>query len=263
MVDLQVLLPNEAPDLDPRQFAELAQLAEELGYESVWLPDHVLPPGPFGEVYGGVYEPLVTLAYVAAATERIGLGTSVLILPLREPYVLAKQVATLSRLSGGRLVLGVGVGWNAEEFAEVGADFAGRGKRTDETLDLLERLFTTGRGPSGGYFEPGPAARVPILVGGNSTVALRRAARAGDAWLSAGLDPAAFAERARTLAGLTTDRRVKPLARMEWSGDRADLDRAVTDYHAYAAAGAAAVAVHFGANAGYADRMRAFADAVR
>jgi probable F420-dependent oxidoreductase len=262
-MDLQVVLPNEAPDLGPGQFAELARLAEELGYESVWLPDHVLPPGPFGEVYGGVYEPLVTLAYVAAATERIGLGTSVLILPLREPYVLAKQVATLSRLSGGRLVLGVGVGWNAEEFAEVGADFAGRGKHTDETLDLLERLCTTGRGPSGGYFEPRLAARVPILVGGNSMPALRRAARTGDAWLGVQLDPAAFAERARTLAGLAADRPVRPMTRMEWSGDQAALDRAVADYHAYAAAGAAAVALHFGPNAGYADRMRAFADAVR
>jgi probable F420-dependent oxidoreductase len=262
-MDLQALLPNEAPDLDPRRFAELARTAEELGYESVWLPDHVLPPGPFGEVYGGVYEPLVTLAYVAAATERIGLGTSVLILPLREPYVLAKQVATLSRLSGGRLFLGIGVGWNDAEFAEVGADFAGRGRRTDETLTLLDRLFTTGRGPSGGYFEPRPAARVPILVGGNSTVALRRAAHAGDAWLSAGLDPAAFAERVRTLAGLAADRRVKPMARMEWSGDEAGLDRAVADYHAYAAAGAAAVAVHFGKDAGYEQRMRAFAAAVR
>ncbi|SEO54610.1 TIGR03619 family F420-dependent LLM class oxidoreductase [Amycolatopsis saalfeldensis] len=262
-MDLQVVLPDEAPDLDPGQFAGLARSAEELGYESVWLPDHVLPPGPFGEVYGGVYEPLVTLAYIAAATERIGLGTSVLILPLREPYVLAKQVATLSRLSGGRLVLGVGVGWNAEEFAEVGVDFSGRGRRTDETLELLERLFTTGRGPSGGHFEPRPAAHVPILVGGNSTVALRRAARAGDAWLSAGLDPTAFAERARTLAVLAEDRPVKPMARMEWSGDRADLDRAVADYHAYEAAGAAAVAVHFGPDGGYEERMRVFAEAVR
>lgn len=241
---LQVVLPNESPDMDPGRPAELARHAEELGYETAWLPDHVLPPGPFGQVFGGVYEPLITLTHVAARTETIRIGTSILILPLREPFVLAKQVATLDALSGHRLTLGVGVGWNEPEFAEVGADFASRGPRTDETLALLERLFSTGRGPGGGYFEPRPG-HVPLMIGGNSPVALRRAARVGDSWLSAGLEPAEFGERVAKLR--TFDRHVEAVARIEWSPE--------VDLAAYAAAGADAVAVHFGAEAGYEERM--------
>ncbi len=99
---LGVVLPNEAADADPREIARLAQRAEELGYASVWLPDHLLPPQPFGDVYGGVHEALILLANIAARTERITLGTSVLILPLREPVLLAKQLATLERLAPGR-----------------------------------------------------------------------------------------------------------------------------------------------------------------
>src|SRR2546426_6128070 len=81
---LEVVLPNEQPDLDPRRPAELARLAEGLGYHAAWLPDHLIPPGAYGEVFGGVYEPLVTLGHIAARTERIRLGTSVLIVPLRD-----------------------------------------------------------------------------------------------------------------------------------------------------------------------------------
>lgn len=241
---LQVVLPNETPGMDPGRPAELARHAEELGYETAWLPDHVLPPGPFGDVFGGVYEPLITLAHIAARTETIRLGTSVLILPLREPFVLAKQAATLDALSGHRLALGIGVGWNEPEFAEVGADFANRGRRTDEMLALLEQLVTTGRGPGGGYFEP-RRGHIPLMIGGNSTVALRRAARIGDSWLSAGLGPAEFGERVAKLREF--ERPVKAVARVEWA---ADLDIAT-----YAAVGADAVAVHFGAEAGYEERM--------
>ncbi|SFO63048.1 TIGR03619 family F420-dependent LLM class oxidoreductase [Amycolatopsis rubida] len=250
----QVVLPNESPDLTPHRLADLARLAEELGYESVWLPDHVLPPEPFGEVFGGVYEPLATLAYLAAATERVQLGTSVVIVPLREPHLLAKQAATIDRLSGHRLVLGVGAGWNEPEFAELGADFPRRGATVDETLSLLEQLFTTGRGRSGGYFEPRPEGRIPILVGGNSTVALRRAVRAGDQWLSAGLSPGTFAERVAKLDQLDPERRVRRIARQQF-----DEKTAVQTYRAYREAGADAVALHFGGDEGYEERMAGFA----
>jgi probable F420-dependent oxidoreductase len=257
---LEVVLPNEQPDLAPGRPAELARLAEDLGYRTAWLPDHLIPPGAFGDVFGGVYEPLVTLAHIAALTSRIRLGTSVLIVPLREPFALAKQVATVDRLSGHRFDLGVGTGWNEPEFAEVGSDFRTRGKRTDATLDLLAELFRTGRGPGGGYFEPRPAGPVPITVGGNSAAALRRAARVGSAWQSAGLSPAEFGQRAGTLKELAAGRAVRVTARMEWDGT--DLGAAVARFRAYILAGADAVAVHFGPAEGFDRRMTAFAEAV-
>jgi probable F420-dependent oxidoreductase len=257
---LDVVLPNEQPDLDPARPAELARLAEELGYRTAWLPDHLIPPGAYGEVFGGVYEPLVTLAHIAARTSRIRLGTSVLIVPLREPFALAKQVATLDRLSGHRFDLGVGSGWNEPEFAEVGADFGERGRRTDATLDLLAELFRTGRGPGGGYFEPRPAGPVPITVGGNSAVALRRTARIGSGWMSAGLSPAEFGERVERLRGLANGRETRCVARMEWDGT--DLAAAVARYRAYILAGADAVAVHFGSAEACEQRMTTFAEAV-
>src|SRR3954466_1103136 len=257
---LEVVLPNERPDLDPARAAELARRAEDLGYHAAWLPDHLIPPGAFGDVFGGVYEPLVTLAHIAGRTDRIRLGTSVLIVPLREPFALAKQVATLDALSGHRFDLGVGTGWNEPEFAEVGADFRTRGKRTDATLDLLAELLRTGRGPGGGYFEPRPAGPVPITVGGNSDVALRRAARIGSGWMSAGLSPDGFGERAEKLTGMTNGRETRLTARMEWNGD--DLGAAIARFRAYILAGADAVAVHFGPAEDYGQRMTVFAEGV-
>jgi probable F420-dependent oxidoreductase len=258
--DLEVVLPNEDPGQDPARPAELARLAEDLGYHAAWLPDHLMPPGAYGEVFGGVYEPLITLAHIAARTSRIRLGTAVLVVPLRDPFVLAKQVATLDRLSGHRLGLGVGAGWNEPEFAEVGADFGTRGKRTDETLDLLAELFRTGRGPHGGYFEPRPAGPVPITVGGNSAVALRRAARIGAGWMSAGLSPAEFGVRAEKLRGMTNGDETRVTARMEWTSG--DLGEGVARFRAYILAGADAVAVHFGPAEDCGRRMTVFAEAV-
>jgi alkanesulfonate monooxygenase SsuD/methylene tetrahydromethanopterin reductase-like flavin-dependent oxidoreductase (luciferase family) len=189
---LGAILPNEAADADPREIARLAQRAEELGYDAVWLPDHLLPPKPFGDVYGGVHEALVLLANIAARTERITLGTSVLILPLREPVLLAKQLATLERLAPGRVILGAGVGWDRDEFASLGVSFTVRGRRTDEILDLVERMHASGEGPGGGVLAPRPTARIPLLVGGKSDAALRRAARIGDLWQAYNVTPDEF-----------------------------------------------------------------------
>ena len=149
---LGVVLPNEAVDAEPREIARLARRAEALGYSSVWLPDHLLPPAPFGDVYGGVYEPLALLAHISALTERITLGTSVLILPLREPVLLAKQLATLERLAPGRVILGVGVGWDRHEFAALEVPFSERGARADELIQLIAHLHAAGEGGSAGGF---------------------------------------------------------------------------------------------------------------
>lgn len=268
-MDLEVVLPDESPAMAPGTLVALAETAERLGYRTLYLPDHLLPPAPYGDTYGGVYEPLVTLAHVAARTSTIRLGTSVLVLPLRSPFVVAKQVATLDRLSGGRAVLGVGVGWDRAEFAAVGADFATRGARTDEDIALLRHLFRDG-GPfhgrfhhvDKGVFAPVPDRPVPIMVGGTSEAALRRAAALADEWQGFAMDAAGFARCAARLRELS-ERPPRLGTRLAWRGGSGELKRTVDEAHALEAAGADAVAVWFGAADGAADRMAEFATAFR
>lgn len=178
-----------APTAD--RIAEVAQAAEELGFDSVWASDHLLPPAVRPR-YGILYECLTTLAYVAGRTRRVSLGTSVLVLPLRHAVEVAKQVATLDNLSGGRVILGVGAGWIPEEFAALGADFRRRGRHLDEAIRVLRVLWTHSRPSFDGQFYrftdvlfgplPARPSGPPIWVGGHTEAALRRAARLGDAW---------------------------------------------------------------------------------
>jgi len=182
----------------PRFFRAVAERAEELGYDSLWAGDHISFVNP-------ILDPLVALSLFAAATERVELGTSVLLLPLRHPSVVAKQAASLDWLSGGRLVLGVGVGGEGEkDFRAVGVDPRERGARADEALQALAALLS---GPeasfrgrffsfSGVTIAPGPARmrRVPFWVGGRSQAAIRRAARLGHGWMPIWVSPERFAE---------------------------------------------------------------------
>ncbi|OAH15360.1 TIGR03619 family F420-dependent LLM class oxidoreductase [Streptomyces jeddahensis] len=268
---LQVVLPDEAADADPRLLVELAQQAETLGYDTAWLPDHLLPPAEYGPVYGGVFEPLVTMGWLAAATTRIRFGTSVLVLPMRSPFVVAKQVATLQRLSGGRITLGVGIGWDEREFTAVGADFRSRAARTDEAIALLRHLFRAGRGPfegrwygfGTGVFEPRPDGPVPVMTGGVTDAALRRAARYADVWQGVGLDPKEFGERLAYLRACTDGRTVSAGTRIDWHGPERTVGEAALIAEAFRNAGAEQLAVHFGDPDGYARRMAAFARATR
>lgn len=270
-MQLHVVLPDESVDLDPEQIATLATQAEELGYGGVWLPDHLLPPADYGAPpgYGGVYEPLVTLAYIAARTSRVRLGTSVLLLSLRNPFAVAKQVATLDRLSQGRFTLGVGIGWDAEEFANVGVDFSDRAGRTDEALDLFRHLFDTGRGPfegprfgfDTGVFAPQPGDGLRIMVGGISEPAMRRVARFADIWQSLPTPPGEFAERVARLRQ-HAERHIEVGMRAEWSGPAAPVDTVVEEARALEAAGADHLAIWFGAIDGFADRMTTLAHAL-
>jgi probable F420-dependent oxidoreductase len=262
MMRVGAVLPGEDPGDDPRAVARLAQRAEALGFDAVWLPDHPLPPGPYGPIagggsYGGVFEALTLLAHIAALTSRITLGTSVLILPLREPVLLAKQVATLERLAPGRVVLGVGAGWQRDEFAALGVPFGERGARTDDALHLIERLHSTD--DDRGVFAPRPTARVPIMVGGVSDAALRRAARAGDLWQAVGLSPDEFVTRRAVLESLAGPRRVSPGAVLPSDAMSLDPAELVGDARAWQAAGAEHLAVHFGAADEADERMTAFA----
>jgi probable F420-dependent oxidoreductase len=175
----------------------IADRAEELGYASLWTSDHVLLPETLPEPYGNLLESFTTLSYLAARTQRIGLATGILVLPQRDPLLAAKQAATVHHLSGGRLTLGVGVGWIEQEYAYLRSDFPARGHTADEYIAAIRELFESGTPEfhgahinySGVLFSPRPSPPVPIIVGGTSPAALRRAATLGDGWHGIGRTP--------------------------------------------------------------------------
>jgi probable F420-dependent oxidoreductase len=192
-----------------RHLADVATAFDELGFESVWVPEHLVFPADAPTNYPltingappftpdtPTYDAWVVLAYIAAATRRIRLGTNVYILPLRHPLQTARSVVTLDRLSNGRAILGVGVGWLAAEFESVGLGFADRGRRTDAAIDVIRALWTEDVievhdehfdfGPV--KFQPKPLQRpsIPIEVGGYAKPALRRAGARGDGWVEIG-----------------------------------------------------------------------------
>jgi probable F420-dependent oxidoreductase len=172
-----------------------ARAAEAAGLDDVWVADHIAIPPDDAEGSGGRYlDPLATLAFLAGATERIGLGTGVLVLPYRPPLATAKWVATIQELSSERLLLGVGVGWMDAEFRVVGVARTDAAAVTDGTLEFLHRCFASDEVESNGQrflFRPRPK-RPPILVGGAAPHALRRAVRFGDGWMPMARDPAAL-----------------------------------------------------------------------
>jgi probable F420-dependent oxidoreductase len=200
---------------------ELAQAAEAAGFESLWTVEHVVVPAryesrypysPTGKMGSGLEDfplpdPLIWLAYVASATRTIKLGTAILILPQRNPVVTAKAVATLDHLAGGdRVLLGVGVGWLAEEFATLGVPFEDRGARTDEYVAAMRALWSQERASFRGRFvsfdevfcRPRPArGRIPIVVGGDTPAAARRAGRLGDGYFPARGAPVALFDEMR------------------------------------------------------------------
>jgi probable F420-dependent oxidoreductase len=186
--------------------ARMAAMLEGAGFESIWTSDHVVFPHevrsryPFaadGRITWPVdtdyMEPVVALSAMSSTTSSAELGTSVLILPMRNPVLFAKQAACIDVLSGGRLVLGVGVGWLREEFEALGADFGARGAVLDEWLEIARRCWTGTVGPFEGrhyrlaeaiYSHPTPVRRPPVLIGGMSRNALERAGRVADGWLA-------------------------------------------------------------------------------
>lgn len=204
-----------APDVTMR----LARRCEELGYESWWAGEHVVlpsprvPPSPM-EPGDDCLDPLVHLAFVAAATSRLVLGTGIIILPQRNPLVLAKQVASLDRLSGGRFQLGVGVGYLEPELNAIGVTLAERASRTDDALGAMRAIWYDPAPVSfhgahtsfdGLDANPRPLCRVPIVVGGHTPSAFRRAVEQGDGWYGFHVSPeqtarhlAALADTART-----------------------------------------------------------------
>ncbi len=199
---------NTGRYVDPARAVELVQAAEETGFESAWTVEHVVIPKGYQSAYpyttdgrlpGGegdfiLPDPQIWMAYVAARTTRIKLATGILILPQHNPVICAKQVATLDYMSGGRVLLGIGVGWLKEEFEALGVPFADRGARTEEYMHALRALWSMDAPTYEGkfvsfrnaYMRPKPTnGTVPIIIGGHSKAAARRAGRMADGFFPA------------------------------------------------------------------------------
>ena len=209
----------------PRTLQLVAEHAERLGFATLWSPEHVVlfdhyesayPYSDDGQFLAAGHtdltDPFVTLSYVAARTSRIRLATGICLVPERNPLVLAKAVASLDYLSGGRVAMGVGIGWSTEEFAALGIPFERRAQRTCEYVDVMRKLWTEEKTSFGGEFvnftaarsfpKPAQRAGVPIIFGGESGPALRRVARYGNGWFSVKLTPAQLAEKLERLSVL-------------------------------------------------------------
>jgi probable F420-dependent oxidoreductase len=199
------------PTTEPTLLRAVATTAERLGFATLWAPEHVVLMNQYASKYpysSGEFpalpnipigDPFTTLAYAAACTTTIRLGTGICLVPEHNPLVLAKTVSTVDRLSGGRFILGVGVGWLAEEFAALGIPFERRGARTREYIQVMRKLWTEPHSSHDGEFtkftdilsypKPVAAKGVPVWFGGESNAALRRVAEYGDGWLGFKLSP--------------------------------------------------------------------------
>ena len=199
-------VPNSGPLPERLGIGAMAAELEAAGFESLWVSDHIVLPAAIESRYPFAadgratwptdtpyFDALIALALIAQATERAAIGTAVLVLPLRQPVVFAKQTASIDVASGGRLRLGVGAGWLEEEFDALNVPFEGRGRRLEEWISITRACWTGTPGPartesydlpSGVLCLPTPAHDVPLLIGGHSRVALRRAGRVGDGWLA-------------------------------------------------------------------------------
>lgn len=190
------VLPNYGDKIAPDELVEIAVACEDAGFDSVWATDHVIMPAELREPYGQVLEPLTTLGIIAARTEKILLGTSIIVITQRNPIITAKQVATLDVFSKGRIILGLGAGWAEKEFANLNANFRRRGRFLDESIALMRKLWADGIVNFDGeffhvkdsVFLPKPLKKqVPIWIGGASGAAIERAAKLGDGWHPVGI----------------------------------------------------------------------------
>jgi probable F420-dependent oxidoreductase len=196
-VRIGIHLPQYGRAAGPESIARAARTAEELGFADVWVSDHSVQPAAQGYPSPYLYDPLLCLAWAAACTTRIGIGTSVLVVPAHEPVGLANQLASLDALSKGRLTIAVGVGWSEGEFEALGATFADRGRRLDEALEMFRCLWEEDPATFHGSYRsfddirllPKPVGRIPIWIGGRSDAAFRRATEKGDGFQMIGLSP--------------------------------------------------------------------------
>lgn len=212
-----VTIPNNWGIEDPHKVLDFGPMAEALGYDSVWVMDHLFNNGYIRERLDDkpYYHPLATLSHLSATTQRVVLGTSVLVLPYHNPIELAKYAASLDQMSGGRVILGVGVGAMREEFEALGVPFRQRGALTNECIAVMIELWTNAdpRYESSRWqfadlkFSPKPFQQpyIPLWIGGASPGAKKRAATVGNGWHPSGLSPEAFSLGRQEVLKLATE----------------------------------------------------------
>jgi probable F420-dependent oxidoreductase len=228
-VDIALMVASVSPFATPEYLQAFGEAAEEHGFSAIWAPEHVVvldeyeslyPYDQSGKMPGGgetgILEPFDTLAFLAAVTSRIRLGTGICIVPQRNPVYTAKQVATVDWLSNGRVDFGIGVGWLREEFDVTGTPFEERGPRTRDYVEAMRRLWCDPVSQYDGKYYRVPACRMypkpvqqphpPVYFGGESDAALRRVADTGDGWLGFNHTPETAAERIKVLELLLADR---------------------------------------------------------
>ena len=235
-----VHLPQAGSAANPDSLREAAVLAEQLGFSVAWVSDHVVvqqgaayPPSAY------IYEPIVSMTWVAAATSVIELGTSVLVLPMRRPVIMGKMLSTLDLVSQGRLIVGGAGGYTPSEFATLGVPMDERGPRTDESIEIMRAMWSedpiTADYPVHGVSfdrmraKPQPGRRIPIWIGGHSRPALRRAIRMGDGWhgILAGQQGAGFDDieaQVKTLRDARPEQEFVLSVRAPWDGLEDDHD---------------------------------------
>ena len=217
-VEYGLMLPGAGPLATSEALLSVATLAESLGFDSLWVTDHIAIPAqsasayPYSVDHKAPWSPTIVyldaftaLGWVGAVTRRVRLGISVLVLPMRPPLIVAKTVATLDYLTGGRMILGVGAGWLKEEFDLLGQPFARRGRRMKEAIRILRACWASDPVSFHGDFfrlpafgmdpKPPQGARLPVLGGGEGDVALRRVAEVCDGWHPLNLTPDQYGER--------------------------------------------------------------------
>ncbi|MEU4471659.1 LLM class flavin-dependent oxidoreductase [Micromonospora sp. NPDC023888] len=197
-MQIGVNVPNFGPGTDPDVLRRWAQTVEGLGFDLLMVSDHIAVTPDVAQQYPApFYEPFTTLSWLAGVTRRVRLGTTVLIVPYRHPLLTARMAANLNRLSGGRLVLGVGVGWARQEFEALGVPFQRRGALTDDHLRAMRDAWQA----ADDYDSP----PIPIWVGGNSDAGMRRAVRLGDAWHPLRLTPGKLTDAAGRLGTIADE----------------------------------------------------------
>jgi probable F420-dependent oxidoreductase len=221
-------LPHAGEQATPALIKRYAVEAEELGIHDIWVSEHIIVPRDQFPRSPLFYDPVLTLTWVAAVTRRVRLGTSVLVLPMRHPLPLAKELATLHNLSEGRLILGAGVGWLKPEFAALGVPFAERGRRLDEGLAMMRAVwsqdpvtFESRYIPAvieGMTMTPMPISPIPLWLGGSSDAALQRTIRIADGWHGSGHSPAEAAPIVQRLRAARPGPDFTVSIRMQWNG---------------------------------------------